>query len=93
MTRKGKIIIKNLQNTKHLSNKNQITALNWGDDAERDILMGLSDQSVKVYDTEHKQFISSFEAKHGKGPIIGLAKFNRCALPVLALISLVFKKS
>nr|XP_018909733.1 PREDICTED: WD repeat-containing protein 74 [Bemisia tabaci] len=77
VTRKGKIIIKNLQNTKHLSNKNQITALNWGDDAERDILMGLSDQSVKVYDTEHKQFISSFEAKHGKGPIIGLAKFNR----------------
>ena len=46
----------------------------WGDDEQRQVLLGLRSQQVKVYDTVQGTFTMSRQLSSGSGPVIGLAK-------------------
>lgn len=48
----------------------------WSDSDEIDILIGMKNQQVKIYDTDYKGFTSSVSVKFGEGKICGLSKFN-----------------
>ncbi|XP_067004944.2 WD repeat-containing protein 74 [Anabrus simplex] len=67
-------IAKNLQKVEVLNKDSEITAMSWGDSEESDIILGLANQTVKVYDTEYRGFTSSLDFKLGSGPICGVGR-------------------
>lgn len=71
-----KPIAKNIQNIKVLTKEHEITSLAWGDPEEIDVLIGMSCQRVKIYDTDFKAFTSSVDATCGKGSIKGLSRYK-----------------
>jgi ribosome biogenesis protein NSA1 len=71
-----KPIAKNIQNIKVLTKEHEITSLAWGDPDEIDVLIGMSCQRVKVYDTDFKAFTSSVDATCGQGSIKGLSRYK-----------------
>lgn len=71
-----KSIAKNIQNMKVLTKEHEITSLAWGDQDETDVLIGLSSQRVKVYDTDFKAFTSSVDVSCGHGSIRGLSRYK-----------------
>lgn len=71
-----KPIAKNIQNVKVLTKEHEITSLAWGDPEEMDVLIGMSCQRVKIYDTDFKAFTSSLDATCGQGSITGLSRYK-----------------
>ncbi|KAJ1525984.1 hypothetical protein ONE63_009164 [Megalurothrips usitatus] len=80
----GQSLVKSIQSINHLSKETNVTAMTWGDDKEEDILIGLSNQVVKTYDTKGKAFSFSTDAKvvpkdgaaPSSGSICGLTRFD-----------------
>lgn len=78
------LISKSIQSLKHLSKESDLTALAWSNGDEEDILIGLSNQVVKTYDTKGKAFTFSTDAKLydksgvgvSNGAICGLTRFD-----------------
>ena len=48
----------------------------WGNEDESEILLGLRNQTVKIYNTEFKGFSGSVETPIGEGPLRGVGKVN-----------------
>jgi hypothetical protein len=72
----GKAITKTTQNVKALTKDHEITSMSWGDSEEKEILLGLANQTVKIYDTELKAFSGSMDSKCGEGPLVGVLRYN-----------------
>ena len=56
-----------------------ITCMSWGDNDEKEILLGCGvkeERSLKTFNRENQKFTSSFVCNSGKGPIKGTAKCN-----------------
>ena len=51
----------------------EITCMNFGE-SQSEILLGLRNQTVKVYDTQFKSFSQSMDTKGGTGPLVGIAR-------------------
>jgi len=68
-------IAKNFHNLKSLDKEYEITCASFGD-GEGEILMGLRNQSVKVYDVAFRSFSQSIEAAGGSGPLVGIARHD-----------------
>jgi len=66
-------IVKNFHNLKSLDKQFEITCASFGD-GEGEILMGLRNQSVKVYDVAFRSFSQSIETPGGSGPLVGIAR-------------------
>ncbi|PNF23432.1 hypothetical protein B7P43_G10597 [Cryptotermes secundus] len=79
-----KPIAKNIQNIKVLTKEHEITALAWGDADEVEVLIGMSCQRVKIYDTDFKAFTSSVDASCGHGSIQGLSRYKGKLLTAVA---------
>lgn len=73
---KGIHNIKNLQKLKEITQRNEVTVLNWSDKVETEILIGYSDQLVKIYDLNTSEFTYSKKAMIGEGPITGMFMLN-----------------
>ena len=71
-----KSIAKNIQNIKVLTKEHEITSLAWGDQNETEVLIGMSSQRVKIYDTDFKAFTSSVDVSCGHGSIRGLSRYK-----------------
>ena len=70
------VIAKNLNSLQSLDRQQEITCMAWGDEDESEILLGLRNQTVKIYDTEFKGFSGSVETPIGEGPLRGVGKVN-----------------
>ena len=57
-----KHITKNFHNLTNLQKEFEITSLSFGE-TENEILLGLRNQTVKVYDVQYRSFSQSLEAK------------------------------
>jgi hypothetical protein len=69
-------VVQNIpSNLRTLSAEKEITSMAWGDLTERQLLMGLADQSVQTYHPA-KGRLKTIKAECGEGPIVGVAKFN-----------------
>jgi len=71
-----KSIVRNIQNMKVLTKEHEITSLAWGDPYETDVLIGMSSQRVKIYDTDFKGFTSCVDVSCGHGSIRGLSRYE-----------------
>lgn len=74
---KGIHSVKNLQNLKEITQRNEVTVLNWSDKTETEILIGYGNQLVKVYDLNTRTFVFNEPKEIGNGPIRGIFKVNR----------------
>jgi hypothetical protein len=72
----GKNIIKYIQKLDVLTKEHEITAMAWGDQEEKEVLIGLANQTVKIYDSEFNAFTRNMDAKCGDGPIVGITRYN-----------------
>ncbi|XP_043204995.1 WD repeat-containing protein 74-like [Amphibalanus amphitrite] len=70
----GEVQTSNFHNLTALERENEICSMCWGDDEQRQVLLGLRSQQVKVYDTVQGTFTMSRQLSSGSGPVIGLAK-------------------
>jgi hypothetical protein len=52
------------------------SSLEWGQENETELLVGLRCQTVKVFDVADKTFTSCVNVKAGSGPLRGVAKFD-----------------
>ena len=52
------------------------SSLEWGQENESELLVGLRCQTVKVFDVTDKSFTSCTNVKAGDGPLRGVARFN-----------------
>ncbi|XP_075214711.1 WD repeat domain 74 lethal (2) k09848 [Lycorma delicatula] len=75
VSEKGIKKIKNLVNIENIDNKNEITCINWGNQEENEILVGYSNQVVKIFDIESKSFSFVKELKGGEGSLKGISKY------------------
>jgi len=66
-------IAKNFHNLASLEKQFEITCLSYGE-SENEILLGLRNQTVKVYDVHFKSFAQCMDAKGGSGPLVGIAR-------------------
>jgi len=66
-------ISKNFHNLSNLEKQFEITCLSFGE-TENEILLGLRNQTVKVYDVQFRSFAQSMEVKGGSGPLVGVAR-------------------
>ncbi|XP_042855775.1 WD repeat-containing protein 74-like [Penaeus japonicus] len=70
------VINKNFNNLQSLERGHEITSMIWGNEEQNEIMMGLHNQTIRVFDVGIKAFTSSRELKVGEGPIVSLAKWN-----------------
>jgi len=68
-------ISKNFHNLTNLEKQFEITCMNFGE-TQNEVLMGLRNQTVKVYDVQFRSFSQSMDAKGGSGPLIGIARYD-----------------
>ncbi|XP_054284846.1 WD repeat-containing protein 74-like [Macrosteles quadrilineatus] len=73
---KGVHNVKNLQKLKEITQRNEVTFLNWADKLENEILIGYSNQLVKIFDLTSNTFILNEHKTIGEGPIRGIFKVN-----------------
>ncbi|KAK9510622.1 hypothetical protein O3M35_005364 [Rhynocoris fuscipes] len=73
---KSNIVVKNIDGLKNATNKNPITAMSWCDGGENEIIIGYSNQLVKVYDVQSKTFTFNEDKKFGDGAIVGVSKYQ-----------------
>ncbi|XP_063598271.1 WD repeat-containing protein 74-like [Penaeus indicus] len=74
------VINKNFNNLQSLERGQEITSMIWGNEEQEEIMMGLHNQTIRVFDVGIKAFTSSREIKVGEGPIVSLAKWNEFTL-------------
>lgn len=74
VNKKGNII-KNFHNLKGLEKQFEITCCTFGD-GEGEILMGLRNQTVKVYDVQFRSFSQCIDTPGGSGPLVGVARHD-----------------
>lgn len=74
VNKKGNII-KNFHNLKGLEKQFEITCSTFGD-GEGEILMGLRNQTVKVYDVQFRSFSQCIDTPGGTGPLVGVARHD-----------------
>lgn len=72
-------ISKNIHNIKNLSKDLEITCMSYGEN-EDEILMGLRNQTVKIYEPKFKAFAECVDTKAGEGPLVGIARFDGAIL-------------
>lgn len=77
------VIHKNVHNLKSLDRQHEITAMAWGNQNQTEILIGLRNKIVQVFDTEDKAFVSSRQINTGEGPIVSLARWNGITVTAL----------
>ncbi|XP_008557103.2 WD repeat-containing protein 74 [Microplitis demolitor] len=80
---KKQCIAKNIQNLVSITKDHQVTTMSWGDDDEKDVLIGCGlteNRSVKVYDSQHSAFSTSFSCNTGPGKIRGISRYNDCII-------------
>ncbi|XP_045102755.1 WD repeat-containing protein 74-like [Portunus trituberculatus] len=70
------VIHKNFHKIQALDREQEITSVAWGNEEENEVLMGLRNQTVKVFDTEAKAFVSSRKINVGEGPIVSLGRMD-----------------
>ena len=63
------VIVINLNSLQSLDRQQEITSMAWGNEDESEILLGLRNQMVKIYDTEFKGFSGSVETHIGEEPL------------------------
>ena len=68
-------ISKNFHNLSNLQKEFEITCLSFGD-TENEILLGLRNQTVKVYDVQFRSFSQSLDAKGGVGSLVGVCRHD-----------------
>merc|ERR550519_2040717 len=68
-------ISKNFHNLANLDKQFEITCMNYGE-TQNEILLGLRNQTVKVYDVQFKSFSQSMEAKIGSGSLVGICRHD-----------------
>ena len=51
-------------------------SLEWGQEDESELLVGLRCQTVKIFDVGDKTFSESRDVKAGHGPLRGVAKYD-----------------
>jgi len=68
-------ISKNFHNLSNLEKEFEITCLSFGE-SQNEILLGLRNQTVKVYDVQFRSFSQSLETKAGSGPLVGICRFD-----------------
>lgn len=73
---KKAVIHKNLHNMKALDREQEITSMAWGDEEQTEVLMGLRNQTIRIFDTDAKAFVSSRRISVGEGPIVSLARVD-----------------
>jgi len=66
-------ISKNFHNLVNLEKEFEITCMSYGE-SQNEILLGLRNQTIKVYDVQFKSFSQSMETKGGTGPLVGIAR-------------------
>jgi len=66
-------ISKNFHNLSSLEKQFEITCLSFGE-TENEILLGLRNQTAKVYDVQFRSFAQSMDVKGGTGPLVGIAR-------------------
>ncbi|KAK3857913.1 hypothetical protein Pcinc_035862 [Petrolisthes cinctipes] len=74
------VITKNFHNVKALDREQEITAIAWGDEEETEVLMGLRNQTIKIFDTDVKAFVSSRKISTGSGPIVSIGRVDGVTL-------------
>ncbi|XP_044579016.1 WD repeat-containing protein 74 [Cotesia glomerata] len=80
---KNKCIVKNIQNLVSITKDHEVTTMSWGDDDEKDVLIGCGsaeNRSVKVYDSQHLAFSTSFSCNVSAGKIRGISHYNNCII-------------
>ncbi|CAD6240443.1 GSCOCG00008790001-RA-CDS [Cotesia congregata] len=81
---KNKCIAKNIQNLVSITKDHEVTTMSWGDDDdEKDVLIGCGsaeNRSVKVYDSQHSAFSTSFSCNVSAGKIRGISRYNDCII-------------
>ncbi|KAK8389349.1 hypothetical protein O3P69_008828 [Scylla paramamosain] len=70
------VIHKNFHKIQALDREQEITSVAWGNEEENEILMGLRNQTVRVFDTEAKAFVSTRKINVGEGPIVSLGRMD-----------------
>ncbi|XP_074097086.1 WD repeat domain 74 lethal (2) k09848 isoform X2 [Cotesia typhae] len=76
---KNKCIAKNIQNLVSITKDHEVTTMSWGDDDEKDVLIGCGsteNRSVKVYDSQYSAFSTSFSCNVSPGKIRGISRYN-----------------
>jgi hypothetical protein len=68
-------IVKNFHNLKSLEKEFEITCASFGE-GDGEILMGLRNQTVKVYDVAFRSFSQSVSVAGGSGPVVGVARHD-----------------
>ncbi len=70
-------LTKNFANLHNLERQHEITAMAWGDEEDQsEILLGLRNQIVKVFDPADKSYSSNIEHCGGSGKLVGVAKVD-----------------
>lgn len=78
-----KDIIKNIQDLVSITENDQVTAVAWDDDDERQVLIACGmrrDKKIKIYDSDSLALTCSFSCNTGQGSIIGISRYNRSVL-------------
>uniref|UniRef100_A0A1B6LEY6 WD repeat-containing protein 74 n=1 Tax=Graphocephala atropunctata TaxID=36148 RepID=A0A1B6LEY6_9HEMI len=73
---KGVHNVRNLQKLKEITVRNEVTAMNWADKMETEILIGYGSQLVKIFDLKTNAFTYNEERRVGDGTICGIFKLN-----------------
>ncbi|XP_044017509.1 WD repeat-containing protein 74 [Aphidius gifuensis] len=76
---KSAFIAKNIQKLQSISKDHEITSMSWGDDEEKEILIGCGSKqhrSIKIYDTDCAAFTNSFVCNTGAGKINGISRYE-----------------
>lgn len=80
---KEEYLIENIQNLISITDNDEVTSMSWGDDDEREILIGCGVKdirSVKVYDSGCSTFTCSFFCNIGTGKITGISRYDEAIL-------------
>lgn len=77
-------LAKNFHNLKALQKSDEITALNWNNEEKTELLLGLRNQTVKIFDLNDKMFIQSLDCSSEEdgshGPIVGVCRASDSVL-------------
>ncbi|XP_022188084.1 WD repeat-containing protein 74 [Nilaparvata lugens] len=70
----------NLVDVKEVSNKREITCMNWSMADSSQIVMGYCDQTVRMYDTAAHGFVFDNKLNCGQGSIVGVSSHNNALI-------------
>nr|XP_034196021.1 WD repeat-containing protein 74 [Osmia lignaria] len=74
-----KNVTRNIQNLVFIKDNDEVTAMSWGDDEEKEVLIACGTKeigSIKVYDTDYTTFTCSFTCDAGRGRVNGISRYD-----------------